>query len=194
MNKVYLALPSHYPETHEAYLQKIINFLRGNQSIKLTADFNWINGNKNNDDKDYFEEDTQAIEESDFVVAEISYPSSGVGFQIAYALTKKKKVLCLFKGNLNKTVSKFLKSLPDDHTKIVKYDSDNLHQILSDYFSATKPYKLYKFNFIISEKIRDYLDWLEKDPSQSISEKLRFLVEKKIINTDTEYQQEILKK
>ena|SRR3989344_5482224 len=91
MKKVYLALPSHYPKTHESYLQRIIDFLRGSKNIKLTADFNWINGNKNSNDKDYFEEDAQAIEESDFVIAEISYPSSGVGFQIAYALTKKEK-------------------------------------------------------------------------------------------------------
>lgn len=192
--KVYLALPSRYPKAHESYLQKIIDFLKGNKDIKLTADFNWINSNKDNNDKDYFEEDAQAIEDSEFVIAEISYPSSGVGFQIAYALTKKKKVLCLYRGNLNKTVSKFIKSLPEDHTKIVKYNSENLNQVLEDYFSTTKPYKLHKFNFIISEKIKDYLSWLGNDPSQSISERLRFLVEKKIIDVDAEYQQEIFKK
>ena len=188
MNKVYLALPSRFPKTHKCYLQQIISFLKDNQKVTLIADFNWLNGNKERDNDDYFEKDIQAIENSDFVVAEISYPSSGVGFQISYSLTKKKKVLCLYKDTLNKTVSKFLKSLPENHTKVIKYDSNNLDAILAKYFSVTKPFKLHKFNFIISEKIKDYLKWLAEDTSQSVSEKLRYLVEKKIVDTDKDYQ------
>lgn len=188
MNKVYLALPSHFPKIHETNLQQIISFIKENPKVELTADFNWFNSSKKRNDDDYYEAGVDAIENSDFVVAEISYASSGVGFQIAYSLAKKKKVLCLYKDTLNRTVSKFLKSLPENHVKIVKYDNDNLVRMLTKYFSLTKPFKLHKFNFIISEKIKDYIKWLGKEQSHSVSEKLRFLVEKKIIDPDMDYQ------
>ena len=51
-----------------------------------------------------------------------------------------------------------------------------------------------RFIVCFVQKIRDYLNWLGKDHSQAMSERLRFLVEKKIIDADTEYQQEFSKK
>ena len=42
-----------------------------------------------------FERDTAWLRDSDAVVAEVSTPSHGVGFEIAYALERGKPVLCL---------------------------------------------------------------------------------------------------
>jgi len=46
------------------------------------------------------------IEEADAMVAEVSTPSHGVGFEIAYALHRSKPVLCLYEAG--RTVSKMI--------------------------------------------------------------------------------------
>lgn len=42
-----------------------------------------------------YQRDMKWIDEADVVVAEVSTPSHGVGYEIAYAVTKNKPVLCL---------------------------------------------------------------------------------------------------
>ncbi|MCR4427755.1 MAG: nucleoside 2-deoxyribosyltransferase [Caldiserica bacterium] len=42
-----------------------------------------------------YERDTSWIESSDVLIAEVSIPSTGIGYEIGYALSLKKKVLCL---------------------------------------------------------------------------------------------------
>lgn len=188
MKKVYLALPSKVPEAHKNSLRQLIEYARTNPLLQLVIDFHWFEEAQAGLIESMFEEDIEAIEKCDFLVAEISYPSSGVGFQIAYALSRKKKVLCLYEHGLSRSVSTFLKSLPEQYVQTAKYTPETLLSILQTYFATAKPFKLHKFNFIISEKIKDYLAWLASDSSQSVSEKLRFLVEKRVIDKDKDYQ------
>jgi len=53
-----------------------------------------------------FSRDIRWVDECDVVIAEISTPSHGVGYEIAYALSINKPVLCLFENG--KRVSKML--------------------------------------------------------------------------------------
>ena len=53
-----------------------------------------------------FDRDTAWLRDSDAVVAEVSTPSHGVGFEIAYALERGKPVLCLAREGVR--VSKML--------------------------------------------------------------------------------------
>lgn len=53
-----------------------------------------------------FERDTAWLRASDALIAEVSTPSHGVGFEIAYALERGKPVLCLAREGLR--VSKML--------------------------------------------------------------------------------------
>jgi nucleoside 2-deoxyribosyltransferase len=46
-------------------------------------------------DKYIYERDIEWIEECDFVVAEVTKVSLGVGYEIGYAESKAKKILCL---------------------------------------------------------------------------------------------------
>ncbi len=185
MIKVFVAVPSTFSEEHKQFLDRIIAFFKNDQKYKLALDLQWFTKEKRK--KDFFEAETRGLEYSDFLVAEISYPSVGVGFLISYAVMKKKKILCLYKENIHKTISAFITSIPKNKITIKKYDNESLEPILSEYFAKTKPFKLHKFNFIISQKIKDYLDWLSQDSTISLSEKLRNIVEEKIIDTDKEY-------
>jgi 2'-deoxynucleoside 5'-phosphate N-hydrolase len=47
--------------------------------------------------RDVYERDTAWIRACDGLVAEVSTPSHGVGYEIAYALSLKKPVLCVFR-------------------------------------------------------------------------------------------------
>ena len=55
---------------------------------------------------DVYTRDVTWIEESDALVAEVSTPSHGVGYEISYALERGKPVLCLYRRDV--VVSKML--------------------------------------------------------------------------------------
>lgn len=58
------------------------------------------------DPVDIYERDMAWLKECDAVVAEVSSPSHGVGYEIAYALSLRKPVLCCYQRG--KTVSKII--------------------------------------------------------------------------------------
>lgn len=55
---------------------------------------------------DVFERDTAWIRSCDALVAEVSTPSHGVGFEVAYALNLNKAVLCVYRQG--QSISKML--------------------------------------------------------------------------------------
>ena len=58
------------------------------------------------DPETVYQRDTAWVRECDAVIAEVSTPSHGVGYEIAYALERGKPVLCCFRGDA--TVSRML--------------------------------------------------------------------------------------
>lgn len=59
---------------------------------------------ENISDIDIFERDTRWLRESDIIVAEVTQPSLGVGYEIALGESLGKRIICLFKqksGNLS---------------------------------------------------------------------------------------------
>jgi nucleoside 2-deoxyribosyltransferase len=52
-------------------------------------------------EQEIYEKDVNWVEESDCVVAEITVPSVGVGYEICHAARHKKPVLCLYETGAN---------------------------------------------------------------------------------------------
>ncbi len=52
-------------------------------------------------DEEIFRSDTGFIEECDCLVAEVTIPSTGVGYEICYAVSKGKRVLCIYNEGAN---------------------------------------------------------------------------------------------
>ena len=52
-------------------------------------------------EQEIYEKDANWVEESDCVVAEITVPSIGVGYEICHAAKHKKPVLCLYETEAN---------------------------------------------------------------------------------------------
>lgn len=70
-------------------------------------------------EKEIFARDISWIKKADVMIAEVSSPSLGVGYEISLAETLKKKILCLYKKQEGKKLSKMLTGNPC--LKIVYY-------------------------------------------------------------------------
>ncbi len=69
--------------------------------------------------REVYERDIRWIQECDLVIAEVSTPSHGVGYEIAYALNLGKRVLCLYRKG--ERVSKMITGNSDLNLHIVAY-------------------------------------------------------------------------
>ena len=56
---------------------------------------------KNNSLEEIYNRDVKWIEECDIVVAEVSTPSLGVGYEISYAENLGKRIICICDENIN---------------------------------------------------------------------------------------------
>jgi nucleoside 2-deoxyribosyltransferase len=87
------------------------------------------------DPKEVFNRDTGWIDKCDLLVAEVSTPSHGVGYEIGYALHQNKPVLCLHrKGTL---VSKMITGNGDPNLTVLAYSNKNdIETLLPNYLQS----------------------------------------------------------
>jgi nucleoside 2-deoxyribosyltransferase len=113
--------------------QKILKVLLG-QGTVLTEHVGSASlstsGETNNSDEYIFTRDCSWIDASDVVIAEVSVPSLGVGYEVAYAQMKNKKVICLYQENATSKLSAMIAG--NKNVLIVRYVAidDLCHQIL----------------------------------------------------------------
>ena len=72
---------------------------------------------------DVYARDVNWIQTSDILLAEVSVPSHGVGYEIGYALGLRKPVLCIH--DANRAVSKMITGNPDPLLDVVPYSDLN---------------------------------------------------------------------
>ena len=72
-------------------------------------------------DRDIHDRDMDWIRNADLMVAEVSVPSLGVGYEIASAIRLGKPLLCLFNRNAKHRLSAMISG--SDALKVEKYDS-----------------------------------------------------------------------
>lgn len=65
--------------------------------------------------------DTKWLEECDVVIAEVSVPSLGVGYEISYAERLKKKIICLYDIYSDKKLSYMISG--NKRNSIIKYSN-----------------------------------------------------------------------
>jgi nucleoside 2-deoxyribosyltransferase len=70
---------------------------------------------------DVYERDISWIRACDALLAEISTPSHGVGYEVAFALSLGKPVLCIF--HEGKPISKMLTGNADPHIRVKPYQN-----------------------------------------------------------------------
>jgi 2'-deoxynucleoside 5'-phosphate N-hydrolase len=81
---------------------------------------------------DVYRRDTAWIRDCDFLLAEVSTPSHGVGYEIGFALSLGKRVLCLYHRGLR--VSKMILGNPHPQLTVHPYDTpEEAVLLLKDY-------------------------------------------------------------
>lgn len=82
--------------------------------------------------EDVYSRDVRWITECDMLLAEVSTPSHGVGYEIGYALALGKKVLCLYRKG--RKVSKMILGNPHPQLTVHAYETpDQAVAMLSTY-------------------------------------------------------------
>ena len=76
-----------------------------------------------------YDRDVSWIKESDIVVAEVSTPSLGVGYEIAHAEYLNKKILCLYRKQEGKRLSAMIKGSKKIVVKEYEKIDDAIKQI-----------------------------------------------------------------
>lgn len=114
------------------------------------------------------------LKESDVVVAEISTPSVSVGHEISFALEMGKVVIVLHtEGNS----SILLEGSDDKKLKMTEYNVSNLPRVLAKALDEARKEADVRFNFFVSPKILQYLDWVAQKRMIPRSVFLRDLIE-----------------
>lgn len=86
---------------------------------------------------DIYERDVKWIRESACLIAEVSSPSHGVGYEIAYALNLGKPVLCLYQADV--IVSKMITGNPHQLLSVQAYqDVSDADRILAGYLEELR--------------------------------------------------------
>lgn len=123
------------------------------------------------------------IAKADVVIAETSYDTLGVGYQIAIAAQQKKPIL-LLRHSIAKT-DVFATGIADSWIKSAVYDEETLESILEAFLQENDiTTKDMRFNFFIDRQIYNYLRWSAFKTGKTKAEILRELVAREIEKSD----------
>jgi nucleoside 2-deoxyribosyltransferase len=110
--KIYFAAPIGNKIPNLNLYRKIIKYLNryGTVLNKRIGDRDFWKERKDKkfSEKEIHDFDLKLLLESDVVVAEISTPSLGVGYEIGRAIERKKLLLCLYNKKMEKRISKMI--------------------------------------------------------------------------------------
>jgi nucleoside 2-deoxyribosyltransferase len=91
-------------------------------------------------DKEIHDRDLQWIVESDLLVADVTVPSLGVGYEIGRAIEMGKPILCLFKQDSKYTTSAMIAGC--DSVEMKYYQSlEEVKGIFEAFFSLHAPHR-----------------------------------------------------
>jgi 2'-deoxynucleoside 5'-phosphate N-hydrolase len=123
------------------------------------------------------------LKESDILVFEVSYPSLGIGHEISWGLSLNKPVIVLYVKGKKPVV---LDAIPNDKLQVVEYNTRNLSRQIKDALEYASEQQDTRFNFFISPKQQQFLDWVAKHKKIPRAVFLRNLIEEEM-ERDKEY-------
>ncbi|XP_061546295.1 2'-deoxynucleoside 5'-phosphate N-hydrolase 1 isoform X2 [Phycodurus eques] len=85
--------------------------------------------------------DMEWLRQADVVVAEVTQPSLGVGYELGHAYLMRKRMLCLFRPSAGRTLSAMIRGAADGERMLVMdYNGeDDVDNILDNFFKI-KPH------------------------------------------------------
>lgn len=101
----------------------------------------------------------ETIRKSDIVIADISSPSGGVGYQIYHAFYQKKPLIIIYTENSSTNPSVIIRGIKSKRVFIYKYKGvDELQKVLLKSIKQAEKNLKIRFNLVINNKNYDYLE------------------------------------
>lgn len=132
------------------------------------------------------------IKSADFLIAEITTPSNGVGHEIFLALNEKKPVLALYAYGLAEQRDVTVRGNPSKYLTTKSYTKESLSKILKEYCEEVQDKLDSKFILTLNPELDKFLTWLAEDERTSKAQIVRGALSNKR-NKDKRYK-EYLKK
>ncbi|XP_058162747.1 5-hydroxymethyl-dUMP N-hydrolase [Dasypus novemcinctus] len=86
------------------------------------------------------ERDLAWLQQADVVVAEVTQPSLGVGYELGRAVALKKPILCLFRPQSGRVLSAMVRGAVDgSQFQVWDYEEGEVEALLDRYFKAGPP-------------------------------------------------------
>ncbi|XP_026165531.1 5-hydroxymethyl-dUMP N-hydrolase [Mastacembelus armatus] len=86
-------------------------------------------------DRFIHDRDLDWLQQSDVVVAEVTQPSLGVGYELGRAVDMKKKILCLFRPTSGRALSAMIRGADDGELFVVRdYHEDEVEKVVQEFF------------------------------------------------------------
>ena len=133
---IYFAGSIRAGRSDQALYQNIISYL-GKYGKVLTEHVGHKSLSEHPSDQEIYDQDIAWLKQADCVVAEVSTPSLGVGYEIAKAEEWGKKVLCIYRKKENTRLSAMISGSPMLTAKLYN-DIDDAKIIIDDYFRDLK--------------------------------------------------------
>lgn len=126
-----------------------------------------------------YKKNLENIAKADVVIAETTYDTLGVGYQIAVAAYQKKPILLLRHEGAKTDV--FATGIADSWIKSAVYNEGNLSKLIQGFLEENDiTTKDMRFNFFIDRQIYNYLRWSAFKTGKTKAEILRELVAREI--------------
>lgn len=119
----------------------------------------------------------KGIKKADIVVMEISGHSVSMGFILSKAMEENKPVIAMYTAEMDPV---FVKGIVNSKLILAEYKKDNLEQVISDSINKAKCLVDMRFNFFVSPRILNYLDWVAQKRMIPKSVFLRHLIEREM--------------
>ena len=127
---------------YEEYYKHIVKILAdyGEVLTGYFADENELNKVQDGmNNTEIFLDDIERLTEANYIVAEVSVPSLGVGYECCEAIHQNKPYLALYRKNSPKTLSAMIRGNTHKKLAIIDYeDIDDLDQKLRQHFENNK--------------------------------------------------------
>ncbi|XP_013771897.1 2'-deoxynucleoside 5'-phosphate N-hydrolase 1-like [Limulus polyphemus] len=90
-------------------------------------------------DSEIHERDIRLLEQCEALVAEVTQPSLGVGYEVGRAVVLKKPILCLFRPSCGKILSALIRGIHNEEDIIIKdYKESDLDDTLQEFFEKVQ--------------------------------------------------------
>lgn len=186
--KIYFTASSRGTEKFNKYYKKIYNLITA-QGHSHTSDYS-----KESDPSEIYKPDEEAhvelykravnqLKKSDVVVLEVSKHSLTMGYLLELGLNLGKPVIALYQNGCKPA---FAAGITDDKLQVVEYNETNLEDLLVDALDYSSAQQDSRFNFFVSTKHINFLDWVAKNKRIPRSVFLRRLIEREMAK-DTSY-------